>query len=477
MTGNRLSQQIEEFLTRPGTQLGRGARFLRFQFELWRFCARRLRQNNLMAMSAALSFRTIFALIPILIFGFLVLKSVGVVENGKRTMRDLLDQSGLSQIAIPQEDAVGTDGAPGDPSPDDVATDGESRSTAAFNMADKIEELVTDVEGKLTFDRLGPIGALLLIWTALTLFNTLEQSLNRVFEAPRSRALARRILLFWSVLTLGPVVIVAVSYFSRMAAEAAQGVAAVSWLVSAFGWIVPVLVGMVVIAMAYKLIPNTHVRFAAAFGGAVVTVPLWLITRSLFQVYVERFVQTGNLYGVLGVLPLFMLWLNISWSVFLFGAQLAHTATNLRQFRQMEQASRRMLGPSDWLAVILAVARNFAGGKGPARFEHIVEEVALPPESVRKLLHRMVESNLLCLTDENPEPGYVVARPHDQVRLTDILDQADPLHQLGQNGESPVRTAVATSLKQMRDAMQAKTLDDLVKHDATTRGDTQTMDE
>ncbi len=131
-----------------------------------------------------------------------------------------------------------------------------------------------------------------------------------------------------------------------------------------------------------------------------------------------------------------------------------------------------MLGPSDWLAVILSVARNFAGGKGPARFEHIVEEVALPPESVRKLLHRMVESNLLCLTDENPEPGYVVTKPHDQVRLADILDQADPLQQSGQNGESPVRKTVATSLQRMRDAMQTQTLDDLVKTDTNMARDT-----
>ncbi len=205
MDTSQFRHRIEEALRRPGEQFSRGTRFLRFQVELWKLCARRLHENNLLAMSAALSFRTIFAIIPVLILGFLVLKSIGVVEDGKRTLHNILSSSGLAQIEV-RESARPTS-APA--SGEVAATTSAHSENSGINIADQIEQLVVRTESKLTFQRIGPAGALLLIWTALTLLITIEQSLNRIFEAPRSRAVARRIMLFWSALTLGPVLIVA----------------------------------------------------------------------------------------------------------------------------------------------------------------------------------------------------------------------------------------------------------------------------
>ena len=79
---DRISKRIENLLTAPRDELGRWVRFLRFQIQLSRFCLRRLRDHNAMAMSAALSFRTIFALIPVLVLGIVVLNALGVLDEG-----------------------------------------------------------------------------------------------------------------------------------------------------------------------------------------------------------------------------------------------------------------------------------------------------------------------------------------------------------------------------------------------------------
>ena len=110
MDTSQIRHGIEKALRRPGEQSSRGARFLRFQVELWRHCARRLHENNLLAMCAALSFRTIFTIIPVLILGFLVLKSIGVVEDGERTLHNILNSSRLAQIEI--RESAGTMSAP-----------------------------------------------------------------------------------------------------------------------------------------------------------------------------------------------------------------------------------------------------------------------------------------------------------------------------------------------------------------------------
>lgn len=450
MAFTEIRDQIERILTSPVEQLGRGARLLRTQVELWRHCARRLRTHNLGAMSAALSFRTIFALIPTLVLAFLALKSMGFVEDGRRALRDFLHTSGFEQlVAIDAETRPDGD--------DDLAVESGSDDRTRISAADQIEALVTDVETKLTFERIGPIGALLLIWTAMTLLTTLESSLNRIFEAPQSRAIARRVILFWSSITLGPILIVAAIYVGEVAITSASSLPLAGWLAQSLGWVLPILVGVLVVAAGYRLIPNTHVRSDAALGGAIIAVPAWLVARWAFAIYVERFVLQGNLYGVLGLLPLFLLWLNVSWSIFLFGAELAHTATNLDRLRKAESSDKLAMGPSDWIAVALAVGEPYAHGAGPATFEQTVLATRLPGNVVRTILDAMAQAGLILATDER-EPRFVPARPLEQIPVANVLQLADPRAGQTADEDDGLQVAVAGAAERMRSCWNGASL-------------------
>ena len=96
--GQSIKDGIERLRSAPGEELGRWSRLARFQLHLWQICVRRLWENNLTAMSAALAFRTIFAMIPAIVLAILVLKSVGVLEDGKRSLRTFLDRGAKSPI-------------------------------------------------------------------------------------------------------------------------------------------------------------------------------------------------------------------------------------------------------------------------------------------------------------------------------------------------------------------------------------------
>jgi len=96
--------------------------------------------------------------------------------------------------------------------------------------------------------------------------------------------------------------------------------------------------GILLLAALYKLIPNTRVQYRSAFGGALVAVPLWLLAEWGFRMYVGRVVGRGSFYGALGLLPLFLFWVNLSWLIFLFGAQLAHSAVNLSRIESTGDA-------------------------------------------------------------------------------------------------------------------------------------------
>jgi YihY family inner membrane protein len=461
-----MKEGFGRFLTDPGKELGRWARFARFQIELWRFCALRLRENNVMAMSAALSFRTIFAMIPIMVLAFLSLKSIGALEDSKQSMRNFLDASGFSQIATVTEETDATTQPAGQ-----ATSAPTTEPTEVFNVADEIEALVTQVESKLTFERIGPVGGVMLIWTALTLLTTMERSLNRIFGAPKSRAVGPRVLLYWSTMTLGPVALVAAGYMGQQIVDRFRDAPGWSWLLVTVGWIGPLLVGVIVLSMVYKLLPNTKVGYEAAVGGAAVAVPCWGVAKWAFSAYVSHWVVTGNLYGVLGLLPLFLLWLNLSWLIFLFGAELAHTAANLSSMKRAELAEDVVLGPSDLLAVSVSFAESYVTGEGPVSIGKVVDQLKLPGDSAERLIHQLIQHGVLCEAGhDEQETQYILAQPADRIPVTWIMNLGDPRarHDL------PVdeHDSIAEAVDKVRDRTQASladlTLADLLNGQTST---------
>lgn len=454
----RLREHVARMLTSPGAELGRGAAFVQFQVRLWYFCLRRLRENNALAMSSALSFRTIFALVPTIVLGVVVLKSLGYLEDSKRALGKLLTQSGFAGIAVVQKPAT----APASASrPDRAPAETQPRSLTA---AEVIQRAVSQVEAKLTFGRLGPIGVALLIWAALTLVTTIERSLNRIFGAPRSRSLGRRVLLYWAAMTLGPIALVLADYASGEAVAFFGRVGGLSLILAAVGWVQPIVVGVAVLTALYVWLPNTQVSKRAALGGAVLAFPAWLVARWAFCLYVREVVGTNPLYGSLGLLPLFLMWLNLSWWIILFGAEFAHAAASAGDLAAAERAERTFLGPWELLAASLAVAARHAAGAGPATAAQVVEGLRLPQASVQVLLDRLAGADVICRVQKADEPAYVPARAPAAIQVAEVLAFGGPPGR--EPSALPFQADLARAVQRVRQAAQeslaGKTLADVL---------------
>jgi len=445
-----IKQWIRRTLTAPGEELGRAARMVQFQIQLWRQCARRLRANNAMAMSSALSFRTIFALVPVLVLMLTILNSIGALTEGKQSLRDLLEASGLGQITISS-------------GRDDATTQPATQPAETLSLADKIEEVVATVESKLTLGRIGPIGAVVLIWSAVTLLTTIERSLNRIFGAPRSRSLGRRLLLYWSAVTLGPLALTVTVYLFEKAEHAVADTPGIAWLLAAANWAAPSVVGIVLLAALYKLMPNMKVRYRAAVGGAIVVVPLWMLAKWGFALYVTDVVGAGSLYGAIGLLPLFLVWLNLSWLIFLFGAELAHTATNLRRLRWVEQAQHAVPNPWDTLAAAVAVAAPYVKGQGPAGAGELSERMNLPVEAVSRLLGGLCAGGIVCPVESTEGEAYIPARPPAAIAVADVLAISRPgSRRAGGDYDSDLTRAVEQVRSRTGAALEGLSLADIV---------------
>ena len=473
---DELRRRVKNLLTAPLTELGSWARFARSQITLWRYCIRRLHENNVMAMSSALSFRTIFAMVPLVIVAFLALKGYGVVEDSKAYLRDFLERSGLTQITYTDTGEAPDAPPEGEPAPPPVPReDGHLPGTPPYDVperisvAEKIESVVENAEESLTVGKVGPVTVVLLVWTALTLLTTMERSLNRIFEAPRARSFARRTLIYWSAVTLGPLVIVAAVQLGGGLVDAVRYVPVLRWTLGPIGWIAPFVVGVLVVGSLYTLMPNTRVPFRQALEGAVLAVPLWGLARWGFAVYVDR-VGVTSIYGAMALIPLFLLWLNLSWWIFLFGAQVAHAAANVEQLMRADAEHDTTLTAWHDLAATVAVARAQAVQGRAVSPAEVAEVLACPEVRAEALLRRLAEADILLRAPppEGETAGEATERvalgvPPDRLPVSRVLAIHCRDGDVAADGEDEVSRAVADARRRAEAGIEGVTVADLLR--------------
>ena len=436
-------------MSSPGQELSRWSRLARFQVKLWKFCLRRLKEHNAAAMAAALSFRTIFAMVPVLVLAMLVLRGMGAVEMGKDRLRELLAKTGFDEIRIVHDGEASR-----------VSTQAVG-GQEAISVSGEIEDLVDRVSEKLTVGRIGPLGALLLVWTALALLTTAERSLNRIFEAERSRPFFRRIMIYWATVTLVPVVLLAAGYLGEKAGQSFQQ-DAWSWLLDVVAWLGPFVVGVVTLAAVYKLLPNTSVQYSSAVSGAIVAVPLWMLAKWGFTAYVGGIVARGSIYGVLGLIPLFLLWLHLSWMIILFGAEVAHTATHISDMEAAERARRLELGPHELLAAAIAVGRNYRLGRGPASTQIVARQLRLSDEATNRLLYRLGKLDVVTPMEKEDRMRWILSRPADQIRLLDAMGLARRTEE-NRKMRRAIRQALSRVQRKTRQSLGSVSLADILE--------------
>ena len=271
---------LKRLLTTPTAELNRWQYAIRFFLELCRHGARQLRQDRASQMAAALSYRTIFGLIPVIIIAILLFRAVGGTEEFSTLVNEMLTAAQLDQVASPDEGKT---------------------------LAVWAREVVTSISENLNARTIGVIGACVLIWAAIGLLTTIERCFNQVCQAAEHRSLMRRIPLYWTTLTLGLILLYSSFHFQGRLAE---GIRSAGWsdpLASAIGFVTAFGATWLFLLLIYVLMPNTRVHPAAAAVGSLVAAVLWVAATHAFSEYIAFSFRKESsafaiLYGSLGLI-------------------------------------------------------------------------------------------------------------------------------------------------------------------------------
>lgn len=181
---------------------------------------------------------------------------------------------------------------------------------------------------------------------------------------------------------------------------------------------------VLVLFAVYKLLPNTRVSARAALIGAMVAAFLVEIGKRSLGAYFENALSLRQLYGSLGLVPLFMLWVYLMWLVVLFGLELAATVQFVRghQIERLERASRSlgMVDPTIIITLMDHLTRSFRKGK-PMTARELSDRTAIAELLVDAILTKLSDAGYLHRLDRDDQ-AVTLARPPEEISADKLLE-------------------------------------------------------
>ena len=337
-----------------------------------------LRGESLRLRAMALTYLSLFAVVPALVVAFSVVEAFAGSEKLARGVHAYL----LDNLAVGARASIG-------PYLDRFVRNAHATSA-------------------------GLVGGALLVYSAVSLFSYVERAVNDIWAVRRLRPFAQRALIYWAGLTLSPFLLagsIALGHVvgTFLAGSPAGQIAARSGAV---------LLSCALFSALYLFVPSTRVRVHAAVAGGVVAGVAWELAKMLYAFAVARFFRYHAVYGSVAAVPIFLLWIFVSWTVVLFGARVSFVVQHARVFlrghaAQSTPLGRELLAARAMLEVALAY-RDRAPAPDPGDVALRLETFG---EQVREVLGALRAKRLVI---EVAGGGLVPARPLEHITVADV---------------------------------------------------------
>ena len=324
------------------------------QYKLLFYTARGLIAHDTIVRSAALTFYTLISIVPILALVFAVVKGFGLLDG-------LIDDL---YALFPQNVEV------------------------LDYMVEFARKALANTQGGL----IALVSVVTLFWAVIRVFGSVESAFNNIWEVQSSRNIARQYLNYIVIAMVAPILwLVASTMGGYLLRFFDAGNTFLGILLSKLSALVIIWGSFTLI---YAVVPNTKVLWHSAFMAGIVAGTVFM----LFQwgyLYLQGWMTSYNaIYGSFAALPLFLLWLQISWEILLFGGELSFAYQNIDRFAEERESlgisydrRRRII-----LAVMLQVVHRFRKNEGALPIDELRRRLSLPTRIVNDVLHQLVRT-------------------------------------------------------------------------------------
>lgn len=340
--------------------------------------ARRFAEERAGHVAASLTYTTLLALVPLFTVALAVASAFPVFDEAIEALQRFLFDNFLP-------DARGVE-----------------------TIAQQIQSF-TENAGRLTAIGLGFFAV-----TAVMLMLTIDDTLNSLFRVRRQRALVHRVVIYWALLTLGPVLIGGSLSMSSYAIRVSLGALPQDFWGDVGLRILPFVFTCAALTLLYSVVPFRHVPLRHALIGGIIAGAAFELAKRGFALYLENFHTYTLIYGAFATIPIFLVWLYLSWLIVLAGATL--TAT-LPAYNLSEQRGAPGTVLADALGILALLARAQAEGRALS-LRRITAHVRIMPHQCEEILDRAKDRGWTTRTDAD---AWVLARDADEITVRDVF--------------------------------------------------------
>ncbi len=433
----------------------------------WTMVIQNFIQNRCPVRATALAYTTLLSLVPLLAVIVSISTSLLKTEEGDKQIDAAIDLA-IEKLApqlglVPQTtNALSTAEMEDEnlfeslfgPETEPSSIHGTMQSEVPADARAKVSGFIKESIKKVNSGALGATAIIGVIFVGISLLANIETTLNDIWGVTRGRTWFARVVQYWAVLSLGPVLLL-------VAASIAVG-AQTDWVQEFFKQpvvkllfkLLPLSIVTVGLAVFYKLMPNTRVEWKAAFVGGAVAALLWGLNNQLSVLYFGQVVRNSKIYGSLGILPVFLVGLYLSWLMLLFGAQVAYAFQNRKAYLHERLADSVNHVTREFIALRLmtSVARSFDAGKHAPALTELSDQLAVPSRLLLRIIQPLMKSGLI-VEIRNSSTAFAPGRPLESISYSDILQSIRSAS--GQNlatREGPEREKVQHELDRIREA-------------------------
>ncbi len=365
------------------------------QLRIFMLAIKGFNEDKCLLKASALTYYTLFSIVPVIALAFAIAKGFGYQED--------LKQQILGKFADQQDILI-----------------------QSFGYADK---MLANTHGGL----IAGIGVVVLIWSVMKLLGSIENSFNEIWEIKRDRTWVRKITDYLSIMLIAPICLVlsgTITVGIKATIEAFSSSYVSFSPVSTF--LLKLLAFSLIWAVfvfIYIALPNTKVQFKAAARGALVAALLFELLQWVYVASQVGVAQYNAIYGSFAALPLFLIWVQYSWYVMLFGSELSFANQNVDHYELENDITNISDRYKRVIALLIAnyVVKNFNEGKPALTAIQIAKKLDLPVRLARAIINEFTEVGIFSevRTGTEKETGYQPGISDSKLTVKYIIDKLD----------------------------------------------------
>lgn len=376
--------------------------------------------------ASALTFYTLLTIVPVLAMAFGIAKGFGLEE--------LLEQEVYRNFAGQEQ------------------------------VIEKILDFVKNTLARTQGGLVAGIGIIILLFSAVRILSNIEDTLNTIWEVKYARSTTRKITDYLSLIVFAPILMIMSGsmnvYVTSTVRNFTDNVALlenVSPLINTPLRIIPYAIVWLLLTFIYFVIPNRKVKFTPALIGGIVAGTAYQLTQwgyINFQIGVSNM---NSIYGSFAALPLFLIWVQLSWILVLFGAEISYAVQTLSEHEQKDDIAKISERYKKILSLLVThkLVKQFVAEEPALTTTEIADQLDVPPRILQDILNELLENRIITATqnEENRELSYQPARDTSKLTVFHILEL---LEKRGVNQLNMEESKTLIQLTEAVDSMRAK---------------------